>query len=417
MEEEEVVDTQYLSRCFIVMDNEIHNEHASDDEIVLFFYPDTVSLGTKMNTISIATSMTAFSDNFSNEPVAVVELKNVKLAYRVVGDKDYILVLTGSVKDSNQALVHHIDLIWECFQFYCGSFNRLMEMALKDRSMFQSLVREKGKDMIPLVNGFHRSAMKFSSMPYIELNPLYNNISSHFVMAWQLLNTLTNYENLSESIYGSCLIYKSSIVCTQLSVAHTRWIANIVEGIGEDKTEVEIKEYTYGPVFFDPSVYNESPQNSKFYEKNESPRDKTPQKTPQDHNSAHTDKPMGGIYIIVLKTDLKNHNSGASAGGSAGGANQPSSGSSLGGHSSASFTAPAPGAQNLAICVLLNWEAYQREETFNTIVEVIQANAQLTKKLGRLLSKIAKGGENAKEISVKETPVIHKHYYNFFQLG
>lgn len=31
-----------LPHCFLVVDNMIHNEHASEDEIVLYFYPTHV---------------------------------------------------------------------------------------------------------------------------------------------------------------------------------------------------------------------------------------------------------------------------------------------------------------------------------------------------------------------------------------
>jgi hypothetical protein len=35
------------------------------------------------------------------------------------------MVLTGDIRDSNKALIHHIGLVWDCFMFYNGSFGRL----------------------------------------------------------------------------------------------------------------------------------------------------------------------------------------------------------------------------------------------------------------------------------------------------
>jgi len=95
------------------------------------------------------------------------------------------------------------------------------------------------------VNSFHKSAMKFSPMPYVEIAPGFSNLSSHFVMAWQLLNLISLNESLTDIIYGSCLVYKGSVVCTQLDVASTRWIANIVEGVSESSDITDATENFY----------------------------------------------------------------------------------------------------------------------------------------------------------------------------
>jgi len=185
---------------------------------------------------------------------------------------EFILVISGSVKDSNQALVHHIELIWECLQFYCGSLERILQKSKKDRVLLQNKIKKKAKYLIPLVNSFHKSPMKFSPMPYVELAPGYSNLSSHFVMAWQLLNLISLNESLTDVIYGSCLVYKGSVVCTQLDVASTRWIANIVEAVTtDDSSEFTEATENFFKVFVNlnsiTSLTNKSKINIKSTEK------------------------------------------------------------------------------------------------------------------------------------------------------
>lgn len=47
-------------------------------------------------------------------------------------------VLTGDIQDSNKALTHHIELVWDCFMFYNRDFKRLEGLA-KTRYDLQKL--------------------------------------------------------------------------------------------------------------------------------------------------------------------------------------------------------------------------------------------------------------------------------------
>jgi len=189
-------------------------------------------------------------------------------------------------------------------------------------------------------------------MPYVELAPGFSNLSSHFVLAWQLLNTISLNEGLSDIIYGSCLVYKGSVVCTQLDVASTRWIANIVEGASvdiSDSTEVSDNFYK---VF----VNTSSITKEKFSEVN----------TEEDEIEV-PGKIRAGVYIVNLE-------------------------------------------EKVSICMLMKWRACFEQAYFKQIFQIITTNSGLTKKLSKLLSKIV-----ITEKSVPENPKDIKPY-NFFSL-
>jgi len=71
----------------------------------------------------------------------------------------------------------------------------------------------------------------------------------------------------------------------------------------------------------------------------------------------------------------------------------------------------------LSMCVLLTWSAFHQEFYFKLILQVIKTNMQLTKKLTRLLSKIA-SGENRRGFA-PDVPILKDGLtrpYNFFSL-
>jgi hypothetical protein len=149
----------FLSKCFIIMDRTVHSESAQEEEIPLFFYPSNIPISRQVHAIQIALQISGeWAANFSKSSVSVVELKQVKLAFKEVAEytmvrllpstsnrflfaaaMTFLQVLSGDVRDSNYALVHHMDLIWDCLQFYCGSFQRLAEKGAGGRKALQKV--------------------------------------------------------------------------------------------------------------------------------------------------------------------------------------------------------------------------------------------------------------------------------------
>jgi len=222
--------------------------------------------------------------------------------------------------------------------------------------------------------------MKFSPMPYVELAPGYSNLSSHFVMAWQLLNLISLNESLTDVIYGSCLVYKGSVVCTQLDVASTRWIANIVEAVTTDDS-AEFTEATenFFKVFVNISSITSLTNKSKINIKSTTSPEKIevlteqPQSTMTDSEENEVPgKIRAGVYIVHLE-------------------------------------------DKISICMLMNWKACFENSYFKKIFHIISSNSGLTKKLSKLLSKIviAPPEKNVTE-NPKDTILIKP--YNFFSL-
>jgi len=166
------------------MDNKIQDEMATPEEIPLFFYPPSKNLERQLNAMSVCMTMTSISFNFTHVPLSVVELKEVKIAYKKIDQ--YTIVLTGLVTDSNKALLHQINLLWDCFQFYNGSFARIEKLSTDSRASLQKNVAQAATFLVPLIQEFHATAMKFSPMPYTKVAPSFKDTSTYFVLAWQL---------------------------------------------------------------------------------------------------------------------------------------------------------------------------------------------------------------------------------------
>jgi len=220
-------DPTLLSKCLLVLDNVINDEKTIEVDIPLFFYPKETELRQKVQVIQSCLAISSLSISIcDSKQTNVVSLKRVKLVYKQYGE--YTMVLTGDIRDSNQALMHHIGLIWDCFMFYHGSFERFEQMS-PTRADLQRNMMKAGEYLLPLLENFHSNIMKFSPMPYCKLADAYKNTSSYFVMGWQVTSALEFCPELENLIYGSCIIFKEKVVCTRLDVKSTRWIINFIE--------------------------------------------------------------------------------------------------------------------------------------------------------------------------------------------
>jgi len=249
MEEECHPDPTLLCKCLLILDNVINDENTTEVDIPLFFYPREADLRQKVHVIQCCLAISHLSISIcDSKQTNVVSLKRVKLVYKQLGE--YTMVLTGDIRDSNQALMHHIGLIWDCFMFYHGSFERLEKMSTSRPDLQKNMMRA-GEYLLPLLENFHSNIMKFSPMPYCKLAEAYKNTSSYFVMGWQLTSALEVCPELENVIYGSCIIFKEKVVCTRLDVKSTRWIINFIEAT---KTETDFSLSQKNIMYINPQV-------------------------------------------------------------------------------------------------------------------------------------------------------------------
>jgi hypothetical protein len=74
--------------------------------------------------------------------------------------------------------------------------------------------------LVPLIQEFHSTAMKFCPMPYTKVLPTFKveflfhgslgqDTSSYFVLAWQLTSAINNNPNLKDLLCGTALIFNN----------------------------------------------------------------------------------------------------------------------------------------------------------------------------------------------------------------
>lgn len=218
-------DPTLLSKCCLIHDDVINDEKTEEKDIPLYFYPKETDLRRQVQVIQSCMAITSLASSCSKTPVSVVSTKRVKLVYKREGD--YTMVLTGDIQDSNKALTHHIELVWDCFMFYNRDFKRLEGLA-KTRYDLQKLFMKCGEYLTPLIENFHNSSMKFSPMPYCKLADPYKNTSAYFVMAWQVAAAIESCP-VAHLLYGTAMIFKERVVSTRLDSNATRWLINFIE--------------------------------------------------------------------------------------------------------------------------------------------------------------------------------------------
>jgi hypothetical protein len=218
-------DFSWLGRCFVILDNLVNSDRAKHSEIPLFFYPNAIDIDIQVQSFLVFLAITAVAEHCTESPISVVELQNVKMAYKFHGE--YKIILAGKISDSSKALVHSLELIYECFIFNNGGFE-FLESKAKDRKALQELISDAGSLLIPLIENFHDSVLKFSPMPYLKVSPQFRGTSAHFVQAWQLINSMMD-SPLSDVLYGAALIFNHGVVYTQLDMMVTRWIINYIQ--------------------------------------------------------------------------------------------------------------------------------------------------------------------------------------------
>jgi len=217
-------------RTFMIVDLiEMNREEGKVEDFIIFFHPDGIDLLPQFHAVSISFSSPDIVSNFSSSPVSVVELKDSKLAVKIICERKFGVCLWGEVKDSNKLLENALIAILDAFEFYNGGFSHLINLAEGDKVFLRESVRNGASYLLPIINDFHQSPLKFPSMPNIELSHKHRMVSSYFVMVWQFLDMIRNIEGAEDNIYGGTVLYYDQVVCTQLDLPTTRWMAYLFQ--------------------------------------------------------------------------------------------------------------------------------------------------------------------------------------------
>eukprot|EP01104_Vermistella_antarctica_P012866 TRINITY_DN3794_c0_g1_i2.p1 TRINITY_DN3794_c0_g1~~TRINITY_DN3794_c0_g1_i2.p1 ORF type:complete len:505 (+),score=68.76 TRINITY_DN3794_c0_g1_i2:190-1704(+) len=215
-----------LSRCLLIFDDLCEDESAASDQLVLYFYPPTVPLNSRLFLLGACSAMVAFVRNFTDEPAETMMLDRAKFAFRQIGK--VTMVLTGRTTDDDSTIVEHLSSVYDAFRFYCGSFEAMYEQSKGDRKAFLARMHHDAERLAPLLARFHADGQKYNHRR--AFNPtepfaLPNNMRRHFLTSSQLLRSVSD----EPSIIGACVLYGCRILCTCFDRATTRCIQIRVE--------------------------------------------------------------------------------------------------------------------------------------------------------------------------------------------
>ena len=112
--------------CFFVYDNHNEDEFAKDEELMLYWYPPEVEMNKRLFLLGGCAAMLSFSKQFSRNQIGVLKMERMKLAIKEEGK--VVMVLTSDASDTDEALKERLQIVYHAFQFYNGSFERLLQV-------------------------------------------------------------------------------------------------------------------------------------------------------------------------------------------------------------------------------------------------------------------------------------------------
>ncbi len=122
--------SDHLSGSFFIFDDyHSEDEEASGEELLLFFYPSHVTLNKRLFLLGGCSALVAFAKNFTSAPVEVLKMEKVKFAIKEEGKM--IMALTTDISDPDSAVVNHLELIYNAFKFFNGSFSSVKEVRMR----------------------------------------------------------------------------------------------------------------------------------------------------------------------------------------------------------------------------------------------------------------------------------------------
>eukprot|EP01112_Ceratiomyxa_fruticulosa_P005905 TRINITY_DN1671_c0_g1_i4.p1 TRINITY_DN1671_c0_g1~~TRINITY_DN1671_c0_g1_i4.p1 ORF type:complete len:668 (+),score=122.64 TRINITY_DN1671_c0_g1_i4:69-2072(+) len=236
--------TEFLQHCFFIYDDWGQDEKAEEEDFILYFYPPSVPLRSRIFLQGAFSAMINFANNFTNWPLEVLCLERSKAAIHQVGP--ITMVLTAPMDEPDKSLIAHLNMIFKAFLFYNRSFKFVLENVEKNLAAHlhhphtapqhtprtakihrKELLEEMGRigrELVPLITtGYHRNPLRsFNPIPY---TPLPHKANRTFIQASQLLQAIKG----SSGYLGACILYKSGVVCTHLDLMTTRCILNRLE--------------------------------------------------------------------------------------------------------------------------------------------------------------------------------------------
>ena len=227
MSEEEVqpsnLPSEVIEKCFFVSDMCV-DEGTPEDEILLYFYPSTFPLQKQVLLSGAVNALVQYIADFSEEPVRTLSMNRIKFAVLRLGD--YTLVASGPAAEADSVLQNHIQTLYAAYSFYWGPLQDVGKRfnSKKERKLFVHCIQQQCKKLVPLLDGF-RDKGKLNAFVWLPFSSPPPNTARHFMQASNILSSIQT----EEKIYGGCIFYDSSVLCTHMDVEITRWMLNIVD--------------------------------------------------------------------------------------------------------------------------------------------------------------------------------------------
>ena len=145
----------FLGRAFFMFDDAWQDEMAEQDDLLLFFFPMDVSIDKKLFLLGGCSAMVSFSKTFSqpsnstslassssanslgniadvNKPDELV-IRMDKFKFAVKEECGAHMILSGESSDTDSTILEVLNLVWNAFRFFNGSFQELKEVVNSTR--------------------------------------------------------------------------------------------------------------------------------------------------------------------------------------------------------------------------------------------------------------------------------------------
>lgn len=221
---------EVIEKCFFIKDGEA-DEGTPEDEILLYFYPDTFPVRQQTLLAGAVESLTHYIAGFTDEPVRTLSMTKVKFSVLKLGS--YLLFASGPAEEADSVLLHHVETLYAAYMFYWGPIEDVgARFKGEPRKDFVKCITAQCKPLVPLLENFSEKG-KLNAFIWLPFSSPPPNTARHFMQASNILSAVQT----EESVYGACMFFESSVLCTHMDVEVTRWMLNIVELLGKEDSD------------------------------------------------------------------------------------------------------------------------------------------------------------------------------------
>lgn len=226
--EEPVIPSDVIEKCFFISDGE-GDESTPDDEVLLYFYPAHVPASKQALLSGAVVSLVHYLSEFTTEPIRTLSMSRVKFA--VIQKGKYLLAASGPSSEADSVLVNHVETLYAAYSFYWGPIEQVgNRFAGRPRKNLVRCVQMQCRTLVPLLNGFCEKG-KLNAFVWLPFSSPPPNTARHFMQASNILSSIQT----EREVYGGCMFFDSSVLCTHIDVEITRWMLSLVDLIRQDK--------------------------------------------------------------------------------------------------------------------------------------------------------------------------------------